>query len=69
MLDTPPHITDLVRDKTGIFHAEAPVLGLFGNAVGDSIFVNILTSYQNVGRCWYPELLPLALKIHQALSE
>lgn len=60
-LNIPPHISDLVRDEKVISDAEHYFSGLFNNCVGDTVFVNMLVSYHETAKRWYPGLLPLAL--------
>lgn len=53
----PPEITALVKVRTVLSDAQKFVGGPSDGTVGDRIFTDMLTSYQGVGRLWYPELL------------
>lgn len=61
-LDIPPQIADLVKDEEVTSDAEKFFSGIFNDCVGDTIFTNMLTSYPQVGKQWYPELLSRALE-------
>ncbi|KAM4067044.1 2OG-Fe(II) oxygenase superfamily protein [Hirsutella rhossiliensis] len=62
LLDIPPPIANLVKGEKVVSDADTFFSGLFNSCAGDTIFVNMLTSYQDVARKWFPDLLPLALK-------
>ena len=61
-LDIPPHIEDLVKGENVISDAGSFFAGLFNNCAGDTVFVNMLTSYPDAAKKWYPDLLSRALK-------
>lgn len=64
-LNIPTHVKELADGDNVVSDAESFFAGLFDRAVGDSVFVSVLMSFQNVARSWYPDLLPLALKKHE----
>ncbi|PHH90812.1 hypothetical protein CDD83_2566 [Cordyceps sp. RAO-2017] len=61
-LDLPARVAALAPADAAVSDAESFFGGLFDGCAGDAVFVNMLTSYQDVARAWYPDLLPLALK-------
>ncbi|KHN97090.1 Oxoglutarate/iron-dependent oxygenase [Metarhizium album ARSEF 1941] len=61
-LDIPPHIAALVAGEDVTSDSDTFFAGLFDGAVGDSVFVSLLTSFQDAAARWYPDLLPLALE-------
>ncbi|GES61292.1 pectate lyase [Aspergillus terreus] len=60
-LDIPPHIRDLVRDEKVRSDAEATFNRMFRGRIGEGTLIHRVTSHQDVGRRWYPELLAWAL--------
>lgn len=60
-LDIPPHIRDLVRDERVRSDAEATFNRMFRGRIGEGTLIHRVTSHQDVGRRWYPELLAWAL--------
>jgi isopenicillin N synthase-like dioxygenase len=61
-LQIPQHIKDLVKDEKVRSEAEATFDKMFGESVREAIFISRITSHQDVGARWYPELLANALK-------
>lgn len=60
-LDIPPHIRNLVRDEKVRSDAEATFNRMFRGRIGEGTLIHRVTSHQDVGRRWYPELLAWAL--------
>jgi isopenicillin N synthase-like dioxygenase len=61
-LNIPGHIKDLVKDEKVRSEAEATFDKMFGESVRQAIFISRITSHQDVGARWYPELLREALE-------
>jgi len=61
-LKIPQHIKDLVKDQKVRSEAEATFDKLFGESVREAVFISRVTSHQDVGARWYPEILEKALK-------
>ncbi|EAW09997.1 isopenicillin N synthase family dioxygenase [Aspergillus clavatus NRRL 1] len=61
-LDIPRHIRDLVRDEQVRSDAEPTFNKVFNGKTGEGTLLHRITSHQDVGRRWYPELLDWALK-------
>jgi hypothetical protein len=61
-LKIPQHIKDLVKDETVKSEAEATFNKMFGENVGEAVLISRITSHQDVGARWYPELLNEALR-------
>lgn len=61
-LPIPQHIKDLVKDEKIKSEAEATFDKMFGESVREANFISRITSHQDVGRKWYPELLDKALE-------
>lgn len=61
-LKIPQHVKDLVRDEKVRSEAEATFNKMFGENVGEAVLISRITSHQDVGAMWYPELLEKALQ-------
>ena len=61
-LQIPQHIKDLVKDEKVRSEAEATFNKMFGENVGEGVLISRITSHQDVGARWYPDLLEKALK-------
>lgn len=61
-LDISPHIRDLVKDEKVKSDAEATFNNMFRGSLGQGTLIARITSHQDVGKRWYPELLAEALK-------
>lgn len=63
-LEIPQHIKDLVKDEKVRSEAEATFDKMFsgGESIREAIFISRITSHQDVGARWYPELLAKALE-------
>lgn len=61
-LQIPQHIKDLVKDEKVRSEAEATFDKMFGESVREANFISRITSHQDVGRRWYPDLLEKALE-------
>jgi isopenicillin N synthase-like dioxygenase len=63
-LEIPQHIKDLVKDEKVRSEAEATFDKMFsgGESVREAIFISRITSHQDVGARWYPDLLTKALE-------
>jgi isopenicillin N synthase-like dioxygenase len=61
-LPIPQHIKDLVKDEKVRSEAEATFDKMFGESVREANFISRITSHQDVGRRWYPDLLEKALE-------
>jgi isopenicillin N synthase-like dioxygenase len=61
-LKIPRHIKDLVKDEKVRSEAEKTFDKMFGESVREANFISRITSHQDVGRRWYPELLDKALE-------
>lgn len=64
-LDIPRHIRDLVKDSKVKSDAEATFNEIFHGSIGEGTFIARVTSHQDVGQRWYPEILAKALKGQQ----
>jgi isopenicillin N synthase-like dioxygenase len=64
-LDIPAHIRELVKDEQVRSDAEATFNKTFQGKTGEGTLIHRITSHQDVGRRWYPELLDWALKERQ----
>ncbi|KAA8641292.1 hypothetical protein EYZ11_002426 [Aspergillus tanneri] len=60
-LKIPEHIRDLVRDEKIRSDAEATFNQMYKGRIGEGTFIHRITSHQDVGRRWYPEVLAWAL--------
>ncbi|KAK6580437.1 hypothetical protein PZA11_007459 [Diplocarpon coronariae] len=58
----PQHIKDLVMDEKVRTDAEATFDKMFGDSTREAIFISRVTSHQDVGARWYPDILEKALK-------
>lgn len=58
----PEHIRDLVKDDKVKSDAEATFNEMFHGSIGEGTFVARVTSHQDVGQRWYPDVLAKALK-------
>ncbi|PBP23460.1 hypothetical protein BUE80_DR005581 [Diplocarpon rosae] len=58
----PQHIKDLVKDEKVRTDAEATFDKMFGDSTREAIFISRVTSHQDVGARWYPDVLEKALK-------
>lgn len=67
-LKIPQHIKDLVKDEKVRSEAEATFDKMFGESVREAIFISRITSHQDVGAKWYPELLAKALEAQKEFS-
>jgi len=63
-LQIPQHIKDLVKDEKIRSEAEATFDKMFsgGDSVREAIFISRITSHQDVGARWYPDLLAKVLE-------
>lgn len=61
-LEIPQHIKNLVKDEKVRSEAEATFDKMFGESVREAIFISRITSHQDVGARWYPDLLAKALE-------
>ncbi|KAJ5730458.1 uncharacterized protein N7483_004966 [Penicillium malachiteum] len=61
----PEHIRDLVKDEKVKSDAEATFNDIFKNKIGEGTFIARITSHQDVGQRWYPDILAKALKGQQ----
>ncbi|KAJ5769529.1 Oxoglutarate/iron-dependent dioxygenase [Penicillium odoratum] len=61
----PDHIRDLVKDEKVKSDAEATFNAMFQTNIGEGTLVARITSHQDVGQRWYPEILAKALKGQQ----
>ena len=63
-IEIPQHIKDLVKDEQVRSEAEATFDKMFsgGDSVREAIFISRITSHQDVGARWYPDLLAKALE-------
>ncbi|KAJ6114390.1 Oxoglutarate/iron-dependent dioxygenase [Penicillium sp. IBT 16267x] len=62
----PDHIRALVKDEKVKSDAEATFNAMFQKSIGEGTFVARITSHQDVGQRWYPDVLARALKGQQA---
>lgn len=60
-LQIPQHIKNLVVDEDVKAEAEATFNEMFENGIGEGTFVARVTSHQDVGARWYPDVLERAL--------
>ena len=60
-LRIPEHIRDLVKNEDVRSNAEATFNHMFRNCIGEGTFVARVTSHQDVGARWYPDVLEKAL--------
>ncbi|KAJ5572417.1 Oxoglutarate/iron-dependent dioxygenase [Penicillium hetheringtonii] len=61
-LAIPEHIRDLVKDNKAKSDAEATFNQLFNSSIGEATFIARVTSHQDVGQRWYPDVLAKALQ-------
>ncbi|KOS36725.1 hypothetical protein ACN38_g12514 [Penicillium nordicum] len=61
-LKIPVHIRDLVKNDKVKSDAEATFNEIFRGSIGQGTFIARVTSHQDVGQRWYPEILAKALK-------
>lgn len=61
-LVVPDHIRDLVKDDKVKSDAEATFNRMFKTSIGEGTFVARVTSHQDVGQRWYPNVLAKALQ-------
>lgn len=60
-VELPPHILAL-RENDVKSDAETFFIDLFKGSAGDALLTNCITSYPEIGRRWYPELLAKVLE-------
>ena len=58
----PDHIRELVKDAKVKSDAEATFNEMFRTNIGEGTLIARITSHQDVGQRWYPEILAKALK-------
>jgi isopenicillin N synthase-like dioxygenase len=58
----PQRIRELVKDDKVRSEAESTFNAMFGENVGEGVLISRITSHQDVGARWYPELLEKALR-------
>jgi isopenicillin N synthase-like dioxygenase len=68
-LDIPQHIKDLVTDEDVKAEAEATFHAMFENKFGEGAFVSRITSHQDVGARWYPDVLEKALEAQKTFNK
>ncbi|CAI7659508.1 unnamed protein product [Penicillium glandicola] len=61
-LKIPDHIRALVKNDKVKSDAEATFNEIFRGSIGEGTFIARVTSHQDVGQRWYPEILAKALK-------
>ena len=61
-LTIPEHIRELVKDNVVRSDAEATFNEMFRTSIGEGTFVARVTSHQDVGQRWYPDILARALR-------
>ncbi|CAG8888804.1 unnamed protein product [Penicillium egyptiacum] len=61
-LKIPDHILALVKNDKVKSDAEATFNKIFHGSIGEGTFIARVTSHQDVGQRWYPEILAKALK-------
>ncbi|KAJ5396422.1 hypothetical protein N7509_004535 [Penicillium cosmopolitanum] len=61
-LVVPDHIRDLVKDDKVKSDAEATFNKMFKTSIGEGTLVARVTSHQDVGQRWYPDILTKALQ-------
>ena len=61
-LTIPEHIQNLVKDDKVKSDAEATFNQLFKTSIGEGTFIARVTSHQDVGQRWYPDVLAKALQ-------
>jgi hypothetical protein len=61
-LVVPDHIRDLVKDDKVKSDAEATFNKMFKTSIGEGTLVARVTSHQDVGQRWYPNVLAEALQ-------
>lgn len=61
----PQHIKDLVKDEKVKSDAEATFNQMFETNIGQGTLIARITSHQDVGQRWYPDILAKALKGQQ----
>ncbi|KAA8641352.1 uncharacterized protein ATNIH1004_002020 [Aspergillus tanneri] len=66
-LKIPEHIRDLVRDEKIRSDAEATFNQMYKGAYRRGTFIHRITSHQDVGRRWYPEVLAWALGEYESM--
>ncbi|KAJ5917975.1 hypothetical protein N7454_010350 [Penicillium verhagenii] len=64
-LVVPEHIRDLVKDEKVKSDAEATFNSMFQTSIGQGTFIARITSHQDVGERFYPDILATALKGQQ----
>jgi len=67
-LKIPQHVKDLVKDEKVRSEAEATFNKMFGENVGEAVLISRITSHQDVGARWYPDLLEKALKAQREFA-
>lgn len=69
-LKIPQHIKDLVKDEKVRSEAEATFDKMFGDpeSVREAVFISRITSHQDVGAKWYPEMLAKALEAQKGFK-
>jgi len=69
-LKIPQHIKDLVKDEKVRSEAESTFDKIFGDpeSTRQAVFISRITSHQDVGARWYPELLAKALEAQRLSS-
>jgi isopenicillin N synthase-like dioxygenase len=68
-LEIPEHIRALVKDDKVKSDAEATFNEMFRGSIGEGTLVARVTSHQDVGQRWYPEVLAKALKGQKEFRE
>lgn len=68
-IEIPQHIRDLVKDDAVKSNAEQTFKDMFGRSIGEGTFMARLTSHQDVGARWYPELLEQALQAQKRFAK
>ncbi|CZR65450.1 related to oxidoreductase, 2OG-Fe(II) oxygenase family [Phialocephala subalpina] len=67
-LKIPQHIKDLVKDEKVRSEAESTFDKMFGDSTREAIFISRVTSHQDVGARWYPDVLEKALKAQREFA-
>ncbi|KAJ5111599.1 Oxoglutarate/iron-dependent dioxygenase [Penicillium argentinense] len=67
-LVVPDHIRALVKDEKAKSDAEATFNQMFKTSIGEGTFVARVTSHQDVGQRWYPDVLARALQGQREFS-
>lgn len=67
-LKIPQHIRDLVKDEKVRTDAESTFDKMFGDSTREAIFISRVTSHQDVGARWYPDVLEKALRAQREFA-